>query len=116
MLATLKSIADVTQVAQLGRYYAPVYVLALPTAVAGLMDRGGSMRLWRRLIPSLASGLLYDGLGRSPPGRMSASWLTKPFQLHWPAIREAGDWMRFEPTPGPARCPDHRLVPLGSYA
>ena len=40
VLATLKSVADVTQVAQLGRYYAPVYVLMLPTAVAGLNSTG----------------------------------------------------------------------------
>ena len=38
VLATLKSVADVTQVAQLGRYYVPVFVLMLPTAVAGLIE------------------------------------------------------------------------------
>ena len=38
VLATLKSIPDVTQVAQLGRYYLPVFVLAMPTAVAGVIE------------------------------------------------------------------------------
>ena len=38
VLATLKSIADVTQVAQLGRYYLPVFALALPAGVAGLIE------------------------------------------------------------------------------
>ena len=37
VLATLKRIPDVTQVAQLGRYYLPVFLLALPTAVAGVL-------------------------------------------------------------------------------
>ncbi len=38
VLATLKSIADVTQVAQLGRYYLPVFALILPAGIAGLND------------------------------------------------------------------------------
>ena len=38
MLATLKSIADVTQVAQLGRYYLPVFALMLPGGIAGLIE------------------------------------------------------------------------------
>ena len=63
VLATLKSVADVTQVAQLGRYYLPVYALALPTAVAGMIEwweagesSAGSSLAGRRL--------LRFGLGR----------------------------------------------------
>ena len=41
VLATLKSVADVTQVAQLGRYYLPVFALMLPPAVAGLIGLAG---------------------------------------------------------------------------
>ena len=48
VLATLKSTADVTQVAQLGRYYLPIFVLALPTAVAGLTEWMDSRRIRRR--------------------------------------------------------------------
>ena len=45
--ATLANVADVTQVAQLGRYYLPVYVLMLPTAVAGLIGWAESRALPR---------------------------------------------------------------------
>ncbi len=38
VVSTLVRIADVTQVAQLGRYYLPVFCLMLPTAAAGLAD------------------------------------------------------------------------------
>jgi hypothetical protein len=96
VLATLKSVADVTQVAQLGRYYLPVYVLALPTSVAGLIEWGALMRVRRRLIPWLAAGYCAM-VWADPTWAYDASWLTKPFQLHWPALREAGDWIRSNP-------------------
>jgi hypothetical protein len=80
VLATLKSIPDVTQVAQLGRYYLPVFALAIPTAVAGVKD-------W--LAASFVALVWAD-----PTWAYDASWLTKPYQLHWPALREAGDWIR----------------------
>jgi 4-amino-4-deoxy-L-arabinose transferase-like glycosyltransferase len=96
VLATLKSVADVTQVAQLGRYYVPVYVLALPTAVAGLIEWGALMRVRRRLVPWLAAGYLAM-VWADPTWAYDASWLTRPFQLHWPALREAGDWIRANP-------------------
>ena len=35
VLATLKQVADVTQVLQLGRYYLPVFAIALPAGIAG---------------------------------------------------------------------------------
>ncbi len=96
VLATLKSIADVTQVAQLGRYYAPVYVLALPTAVAGLIEWAASQRVRKKVVPWLAAGYCAM-VWADPTWAYDASWLSKPFQLHWPALREAGDWIRTNP-------------------
>jgi hypothetical protein len=96
VLATLKSIADVTQVAQLGRYYVPVFVLALPTAVAGLIEWSASRRIRRRVIPWLAAGYIAL-VWADPTWAYDASWLVKPFQLHWPALREAGEWIRANP-------------------
>ena len=68
VLATLKSIADVTQVAQLGRYYLPVFALMLPAAVAGLIE-------WLESLRSAAKGrslagrqLLCAGVGRPDLG------------------------------------------------
>ncbi len=96
VLATIKSIADVTQVAQLGRYYMPVFVLAIPTAVSGLLEWLESLRVPRKAIAWLATG--YCALvWADPTWAYDASWLTKPFQLHWPAIREAGDWIKANP-------------------
>lgn len=96
VLATLKSVADVTQVAQLGRYYAPVYVLMLPTAVAGIIEWLGRWRIPRAVVPWLAAGYLAM-IWADPSWAYDASWLTKRFQLHWTAIRETGDWIRKNP-------------------
>ncbi len=96
VLATLKSVADVTQVAQLGRYYVPVYVLMLPTAVAGLIEWIGGRRIRRAVVPWLAAGYVAL-IWADPTWAYDASWFTKRFQLHWPAIREAGDWIREHP-------------------
>lgn len=95
VLATLVQVADVTQVAQLGRYYLPVFVLALPPAVAGLdgwlqshvAPRG---RLW-------LAALVVPLLWADPTWAYDATWFVKPYQLHWPAIRAAGDWIRTHP-------------------
>jgi hypothetical protein len=96
VLATLKTVADVTQVAQLGRYYAPVYVLMLPTAVAGLIEWIGARRIRRAVVPWLAAGYVAM-IWADPTWAYDASWFTRRFQLHWPAIREAGDWIRDHP-------------------
>ena len=96
VLATLKSVADVTQVAQLGRYYVPVYVLMLPTAVAGLIEWIGARRIRRAVVPWLAAGYVAM-IWADPTWAYDASWFTKRFQLHWPAIREAGDWIQEHP-------------------
>jgi 4-amino-4-deoxy-L-arabinose transferase-like glycosyltransferase len=96
VLATLKSVADVTQVAQLGRYYAPLYVLMLPTAVAGLIEWYGLRRIRRRVVPWLAAGYVAM-IWADLTWAYDASWFTRRFQLHWPAIREAGEWIQHNP-------------------
>ena len=93
VLATLKSIADVTQVAQLGRYYMPVFVLAMPTAVAGSHRVAGVAGRRPTGWPWLAASFIAL-VWADPTWAYDASWLVKPFQLHWPALREAGDWIQ----------------------
>jgi len=96
VLATLKRIADVTQVAQLGRYYLPVFALMLPAGVAGLADWLESPRGGARVAPWLAvttCALLWA----DPTWAYDASWLVKRYQLHWPALREAGEWVQAHP-------------------
>jgi Dolichyl-phosphate-mannose-protein mannosyltransferase len=96
VLGTLKRTADVTQVEQLGRYYLPVFALMLPTAVAGVFDWWESRRIRRRLLPWAAAtycALVWSG----PTWAYDASWLVKPYQLHWPALRETADWIRAHP-------------------
>jgi hypothetical protein len=105
VLATLANIADVTQVAQLGRYYLPIYVLALPTAVAGLGH-------WLRavLVPQARPwvvAMLVPLLWSDPTWAYDFNWLVKPYQLHWPALRTAGDWVREHPEQVP---PDARIL------
>ena len=106
VLATLKSIPDVTQVAQLGRYYLPAYLLAIPTAVAGVLawlDRNQvGRRAWAWLAASFIALVWAD-----PTWAYDASWLVKPYQLHWPALRAAGDWIRSHPDRVP---PDARIM------
>ncbi|MGE3820931.1 MAG: ArnT family glycosyltransferase [Isosphaeraceae bacterium] len=95
-LATLVNVADVTQVAQLGRYYLPVFALALPSAAAGLRDAlgafGATARAWRWVALTLAATLWAD-----PTWAYDAGWLVKPYQLHWPALSDAGDWVKAHP-------------------
>ena len=100
LAGTLYRIADVTQVAQLGRYYLPLYALMLPTAVAGL-------RAWaaERLDPRgwpAAAATVVAVLWADPTWAYDATWLVKPYQLHWPALRAAGDWIRAHPREVPA--------------
>ena len=96
VLATLKRIADVTQVAQLGRYYLPVFALMLPAGVAGLADwidrwlpDGESVPGWRRRV--------FAMVWAAPTWAYDASWLINRYQLHWPALREAGQWVQAHP-------------------
>jgi hypothetical protein len=96
VLATLKSVADVTQVAQLGRYYVPLYVLMLPTAVAGLIEWAGRWRIRRGVVPWLAAGYIAL-IWADPTWAYDTSWFAKRYQLHWPAIRETGEWIRKNP-------------------
>ncbi|MDB5349552.1 MAG: hypothetical protein JWN86_799 [Planctomycetota bacterium] len=95
VLGTIANVADVTQVAQLGRYYVPLFVLMIPSAVAGLsgwiVDRGVA-KIRPILIASLVALLWAD-----PSWAFDYSWLSRSYQLHWPALREAGDWVRSHP-------------------
>jgi hypothetical protein len=104
--ATIKSIADVTQVEQLGRYYLPVYAVMIPTAVAGVFRWMEKVRVDRRAVPWLAAS--YVALvWADPTWAYDASWFVKPYQLHWPALREAGDWIKAHPDVVP---PDARIM------
>jgi hypothetical protein len=102
VVATLARIADVTQVAQLGRYYLPLFVLGLPTAVAGLRDGLAAWSLPARARPALAATVLAT-LWADPTWAYDASWLVKPYQLHLPALRAAGDWIREHPQDVPPK-------------
>jgi len=102
VLATLKSIADVTQVAQLGRYYLPVFALMLPPAVAGVLDWLDRLRIDRRILPWLAA--TYCAIVWADPSwAYDATWFVKPYQLHWPALRQAGEWAQAHPEQVPAQ-------------
>jgi hypothetical protein len=96
VLGTLKAIPDVTQVAQLGRYYLPVYVLALPTAVAGVLTWFRAHQISRRAAGWVAASFLAL-VWADPTWAYDASWLVKPYQLHWPALRASGDWIKAHP-------------------
>jgi hypothetical protein len=96
VLATLKTIADVTQVAQLGRYYLPVFVLMLPAGIAGLIEMLDVPAFGRKIVPWAA--LTYCALvWADPTWAYDASWLGKRYQLHWPALFEAGEWIAAHP-------------------
>jgi len=104
VLATLKSIADVTQVAQLGRYYLPIFALLLAPAMAGISDWSERLRIDHRIVPWLAA--TYCAIVWADPSwAYDASWFAKRYQLHWTALREAGEWVQAHPerVPGQAR-------------
>ena len=107
VLSTLARVADVTQVAQLGRYYLPLFVLILPTAVAGVRDAWTEYGIPRRAIP-WAAATLVALLWSDPSWAYDAAWFGKPYQLHWPALREAGDWVKAG-IPAPSR-PGARIL------
>jgi hypothetical protein len=106
VVSTLLRVADVTQVAQLGRYYLPVFCLMLPTAAAGLADWCGDRQLPARARAPLAVSFIAL-LWADPTWAYDASWFTKPYQLHWPALRAAGDWIKDHPAEVP---PDARVM------
>ena len=89
---TLASVADVTQVAQLGRYYVPLFVLMIPFSLVGLSDWVKSVPT-RRLVAASFVALLWA----DPSWAYDFSWLGKSYQLHWPALRESGRWVREHP-------------------
>jgi hypothetical protein len=89
---TLVNVADVTQVAQLGRYFLPIYALMLPTAVAGLIDR---LDRWtdRRILPLLGASLLAL-VWADPTWAYDATWFVKPYQTHLAGLKGAGEWIK----------------------
>jgi hypothetical protein len=96
VVATLKQVADVTQVLQLGRYYLPVFAIALPAGVAGALGWLDSLADGRRVRPFLAvtwCALVWA----DPTWAHDVSWLSNRYQLHWPGLREAGEWIRANP-------------------
>ncbi|OJW20295.1 MAG: hypothetical protein BGO49_05205 [Planctomycetales bacterium 71-10] len=103
---TIKSIADVTQVEQLGRYYLPAFLVMTPTAAAGVLAWLDRLSIDRRAFGWLTS--CYVALvWADPTWAYDASWFTKPFQLHWPGLRAAGAWIREHPEAVP---PDARVM------
>ena len=46
-------------------------------------------------------------LWADPTWAYDASWFQKPFQLHWPALRETADWIKEHPDAVP---PDARVM------
>jgi hypothetical protein len=100
---TLVGTADVTQVMQLGRYYVPLFVLMIPSAVAGLEEVLTGLR-GRRI---LAAVTLVTALWADPTWAYDFTWLSKTYQLHWPALQHAGEWVRAHPDDVP---PDSRIM------
>jgi hypothetical protein len=71
----------------------------LPTAAAGLGD-------WLKasVIPPKYSRILVATvllLWADPTWAYDATWLVKPYQLHWPALESAGAWVRGHPAAVP---------------
>lgn len=97
---TLVGTADVTQVMQLGRYFVPLFVLMIPSAVAGLDD------VFSRYRPLMALTLLAL-LWADPTWAYDFTWLSKTYQLHWPTLAGAGEWVRTHPETVP---PAARIV------
>ena len=106
VLATLKRVSDVTQVIQLGRYYLPVFAIALPSGVAGILGWLDSLADGRRVGRFLAvtwCALVWA----DPTWAHDVSWLWNRFQVHWPGILEAGEWIRAHPDRVP---PEARIM------
>ena len=95
-VATLANIADVTQVAQLGRYYLPIFVLMLPSATAGILSAFTYWKLPSKAILPLGLTLVAS-FWADPTWAYDAGWYVKPYQTHWPAIRASADWIKAHP-------------------
>jgi hypothetical protein len=68
----------------------------LPGGIAGVIEWIESLRLERRVVPWLA--VCYCALvWADPTWAHDVSWLANRYQLHWPALQEAGEWARANP-------------------
>ena len=113
VLATLKSIADVTQVAQLGRYYLPVFALMLPAGIAGLIEWLDVPGFERRIVPVGGRHVLRFGVGRSDMGlRRVVAGQALSASLAGPERGRRVDRGPSGPRVSPG--PDHDLVSLGA--
>jgi hypothetical protein len=100
LAATLWQTSDVTQVQQLARYYAPLYVLMLPGAVSGVLVW---MTIRNLYLPSPALAVTLAGLlWADPTWAYDASWYSRPFQNHWPALEQSGRWILDNPEAVPS--------------
>lgn len=103
VVATIANIADITQVAQLGRYYLPLFVLALPSAAASLIEALGRLNAAPPpAIRRVGVVSLFALAWSDPTWAYDFTWLVKPYQLHWAALQEAGDWVKAHPEQAPA--------------
>ena len=75
----------------------------IPSAVAGLQGVLTSQKGGRRLISLTIAALLWA----DPTWAYDFSWLSKTYQLHWPALQRAGDWVRANPQAVP---PNARIM------
>ena len=100
VLATLARIADVTQVEQLGRYYLPLYMVMIPVSLQGLygLCQGFQLRSGRFWVLAAFFALLWS----DPSWAYDSVWFRRPYQLHWPALVEAGRWIQDNPEKVPA--------------
>jgi len=97
VLATIARIADVTQVEQLGRYYLPVYMLMVPCAVAGLLGWLDRSRVGAQTGVGWLLATVVMLLWSDPSWSYDAVWFRRPYQLHWPALVDAGRWIQDHP-------------------
>ena len=96
VLATLKRVADVNQVAQLGRYYMPVFVLVLPTAVSGIFGWLDSLGDGRRRAGGWPSCVVRS-CGQTRPGHTTRRGWWNAYQVHWPALGARANGSRKTP-------------------
>src|SRR5262249_43222072 len=82
--------------------YLPVFALALPGAVSGLLGWLDALPDGKRVLPWLAAtycALVWAG----PTWAYDASWYSSRYQLHWPGLSSAGEWIKTNPDKVPPK-------------